>query len=90
MNGKRKKKNKREIPNHASGSKLEKPKKNTFVFTSVITGNLLWVLLCVGSWGHIAQENKGEKNSKTTGLQKNQERERDHPVKEKKNVIQKS
>lgn len=69
----------------------KKGKKNTFISTSVITGNLICLFLCVGSWGHIAQENKGKKNSKTTGLQKIQERERDITTqsKKKKNVTQK-
>lgn len=43
------------------GQGLEKKTKNTFIFTTVITGYIICVFLCVGSWGHIEKENKGEK-----------------------------
>ena len=62
-----------------------KKTKNTFIFTTVITGYIISVFLCVGSWCHIEKENKGKKeNSKTTGLQKSQKKEKYYPVKEKK------
>lgn len=59
------------------GQGLEKKTKNTFIFTTVITGYIICVFLCVGSWGHIEKENKGEKkeNSKTTSLPKSQKKE---------------
>jgi hypothetical protein len=62
-----------------------KKTKNTFIVTTVITAYIICDFLCVGSWGHIEEENKGKKeNSKTASLPKIHKRERTYPVKEKK------
>lgn len=88
-----KKREKKRTKDIKSCTKVElwKKTKNTFIFTTVITGYIISVFLCVGSWCHIEKENKGKKeNSKTTGLQKSQKKERYYPSKRKKNnVIQK-
>lgn len=52
--------------------KKKKKTKNTFIFTTVITGYIISVFLWVGSWGHIEKENKGGKKriQKQTGFEK--------------------
>lgn len=62
--------NKKKVYVHASGWSFDKT-KNTFIFTTIITGYIICAFLCVGSWGHSEVENKGKKeNSKTAGSQK--------------------
>lgn len=63
------------------GRALEKKTKNTFIFTTIITGYIICVFLCVASWGHIEKENKGKKREfKNNRFAKNSE-ERYYPVK---------
>ena len=69
---------------------LCKKTKNTFIFTTIITGYIISVFLWVGSWGHIEKENKGKKREfKNNRFAKKFRREILHSQRKKK-VIQKA
>ena len=88
-NGLKWKKKKKDIK---SCIKIElcKKTKNTFIFTTIITGYIISVFLWVGSWGHIEKENKGKKREfKNNRFAKKFRREILHSQRKKK-VIQKA